>query len=283
MIPRLCRLVYFCLLHEFHVEAASGFRPYGAVNGVKSHLVLVGGPAALFDENDMNSRETILQSVRESLADLKPRPEIPPEPEVWTIRNAPPEELAVTFKSSLESVLGEFVACSNLADAAQKISAHLGAVGAQRIGVLDRPLARQVAESLQTPLEKNFAPDTPDEVRSDVLATWDAAIVSPEFLLADTGSCLFDAPTAFDRLLCYITPLCLIVASKTMLREHLPHVWSEWKGRFGSAETIQKQLDARTTGEFLIMTGPSRTADIEKVLILGVHGPRRVLVYLLEE
>ncbi len=231
----------------------------------------------------MNSREAVLQSVRESLADLKPRPTIPPEPEVWTIRNTPPDELAAAFKTSLESVLGEFVSCTNLADASQKISALLGEIGAQKIGVLDRPLSRQVAESLQLPLEKNFPTDNPDAVRSDVLATWDAAIVAPEFLIADTGSCLFDAPTAFDRLLCYITPLCLIVASKEMLREHLPHVWAELKDRFGSADTIQKQLDARTTGEFLIMTGPSRTADIEKVLILGVHGPRRVLVYLIED
>ena len=30
------------------------------------------------------------------------------------------------------------------------------------------------------------------------------------------------------------------------------------------------------------MTGPSRTADIEKILILGVHGPKKVVVYIIE-
>ena len=229
----------------------------------------------------MNSRETILQSVRESLSDLKPRPAIPPEPEVWPVLGKSPEELLGTFHASLESVLGEYVPCSNFDDALQKITHLLGEVKASKIGILDRPLCRQIAESLQLPLEKNFASSLPEEVCSETLASWDAAIVSPEFLLADTGSCLFAAPTAFDRLLCYITPLCVVVASKEMLREHLPHVWAELKGRFGSEATIQQQADAQTTGEFLIMTGPSRTADIEKVLILGVHGPRRVVVFLL--
>ncbi|MCL2304095.1 MAG: lactate utilization protein [Planctomycetaceae bacterium] len=231
----------------------------------------------------MNSRDTILQSVRESLVDLKPRPGIPPEPDVWTVQGKSPDELRETFHASLESVLGEFVPCSNFDDAHQKIASLLSEVAAKKIGVLDRPLSRQIAESLPDTLEKNFSPDSPDEVRSETLAGWDAAIVSPEFLLADTGSCLFFAPTAFDRLLCYITPLCLVVASKSMLREHLPHVWTELKERFGSETTIQRQTEAQTTGEFLIMTGPSRTADIEKVLILGVHGPRRVVVFLLEE
>ena len=187
------------------------------------------------------------------------------------------------FHSSLESMLGEYVACANFEDLLYKIAHLLGEVGARKIGVLDRPLSRQVAESLPNSLEKNFPPNLPDEVRSEVLASWDAAIVSPEFLLADTGSCLFAAPTAFDRLLCYITPLCLVVASKTMLREHLPHAWAELKKRFGSEVTIQQQYNAQTTGEFLIMTGPSRTADIEKVLILGVHGPKRLVVFLLDE
>ena len=40
--------------------------------------------------------------------------------------------------------------------------------------------------------------------------------------------------------------------------------------------------EGERTGEFLLMTGPSRTADIEKILILGVHGPKKVVVYIIE-
>ena len=41
--------------------------------------------------------------------------------------------------------------------------------------------------------------------------------------------------------------------------------------------------DPAQRGEFVIVTGPSRTADIEKILILGVHGPKRLVVILVDK
>lgn len=230
----------------------------------------------------MNSRDTILKSIRDSLSDLKNRPESPPVPEVWSLQNLSQEAMQSQFGDSLVSVLGEFVPCSGIEDAAAKIETLLREIDAKEIGVLDRPLAREVAEKLSPQVQRHFAPENPDELSSETLASWDASLLAPEFLLADTGSCLFKAPIAFDRLLCYIVPLAIVVASKEMLREHLPHAWTELEPQFGSAETLQSQLNAQTSGEFLIMTGPSRTADIEKVLILGVHGPKRVVVFLVD-
>lgn len=204
-------------------------------------------------------------------------------PDVWPVRHCPVEELIEPFHAALESVQGEFVTCRDLNDAMEKIAALLRENSAKKVGVLDRTLSRRVAESLANSFEMIYSPSDPDVVRSDELATYDAAIVSPEYLLADTGSCFFAAPTGFDRLITYIVPLCVVVASKKMLRENLSQLWEEIQPRFGNAETVrQQESGALATGEFVMMTGPSRTADIEKVLILGVHGPKRVIVFLLE-
>ena len=57
------------------------------------------------------------------------------------------------------------------------------------------------------------------------------------------------------------------------LVEHMPAVWEDVAGRCAEEEL---------RGEFVFITGPSRTADIEKILILGVHGPKRLIVLLVE-
>lgn len=229
----------------------------------------------------MNSRETILQSVRNAIADLKPRPQEPPAPNVWAVEHLPVDDLVQPFQTALVAAEGEFILCRDMNEVKEKTYALLHSAAAQKIGVLDRPLSREIAEAHAQVFQMCFPPDNPDAVRSEELARYDAAIVSPEYLLADTGSCFFAVPSAFDRLLTYIAPLCVVIASKSMLRENLSHLWEEVQPRFGSEDSLQsRRNEAQTTGEFVIMTGPSRTADIEKVLILGVHGPKRVVVFL---
>ena len=69
--------------------------------------------------------------------------------------------------------------------------------------------------------------------------------------------------------MCYLPPACLVVARVDQLVEHLPAAW-------GPISQVCAAKDSR--GEIVLITGPSRTADIEKILILGVHGPKRLVV-----
>jgi len=70
-----------------------------------------------------------------------------------------------------------------------------------------------------------------------------------------------------------LPPTCIVLAKAYQLAEHLPAAWDD---------LAQRAADESTRGEFVIITGPSRTADIEKILILGVHGPKRLVVLLIE-
>jgi L-lactate dehydrogenase complex protein LldG len=98
------------------------------------------------------------------------------------------------------------------------------------------------------------------------------SVIAADVLLADTGSCVIDCGTPQDRLLCYLPPACVVVGRADQLAEHLPAAW----------DTIAPRVaEPDRRGEFVIVTGPSRTADIEKILILGVHGPKRLVVLLI--
>lgn len=221
----------------------------------------------------MTTKEEMLGRIRSALSDVrKTSIDEPPIPDVWNQEGLSVDQMAERFSKNLAVVKGEIISCDNFNDAVIRIKATLKGIDANKIAVTDRPLSRDVAEKLSGK-ELIFRPENPAEVDATFMETLDAGLVSPELLLADTGSCLFAAPSAFERLATYITPVSLIVAKKSMLREHLSAAWFE----------IKSKLSEVKTGEFVIVTGPSRTADIEKILILGVHGPKRVLVFLIDD
>jgi len=223
--------------------------------------------------SEMMTRETMMSRIREALADRKTQVlEMPAPPDVWPMEGLSTDEMGGRFQKNLEAVKGEVVPCDSFDQALEKITVLLDELTVKSIAVLDRPLSRKVAERLDGK-KLVFAPADPADASPEELSTLDAGLVSPEYLIADTGSCLFAAPTAFDRLANYITPISIVVAEKSMLRENLSAVWKEMKPR----------LETATTGEFVIVTGPSRTADIEKILILGVHGPKRLIVFLIDQ
>ncbi len=103
------------------------------------------------------------------------------------------------------------------------------------------------------------------------MADLPAGLIEADYLLADTGTAMIACGRPEERLMCYLPPACIIVATVDRLIEHLPAAW---------ASIAPRVADPQLRGEFVFITGPSRTADIEKILILGVHGPKRLVVLL---
>jgi L-lactate dehydrogenase complex protein LldG len=135
------------------------------------------------------------------------------------------------------------------------------------IGVMDRPMVRESTAGLPPGVVHWAAADwQPRE-----MAELSASVIGAEALLADTGSCLIACATAEDRLLCYLPPACVVIAGVEQLAEHLPAAW---------ADVLARAAEPALRGELVIVTGPSRTSDIEKILTLGVHGPKRLVVIL---
>ena len=243
----------------------------------------------------MATREEILGKIHKALENGKTNPVLPDPPVVWPVKGLTAEEMIPLFETNLIAAAGEMVLCRDRVDAAEKmadalrkvpVNSGVGGTGRDfewgiRAGELTESLAASVEgilagefASAEKNLKKVLAPSQPELTSPKTLETLSAGLVPAEFLLTDTGSAVIRGASAFDRLLCYLAPVCFIAAKKSSLREHLPHAWPEMVARLSG--------DADTAGEFLLMTGPSRTADIEKILILGVHGPKKVVVFIVE-
>ncbi len=216
----------------------------------------------------MSSRDVILQRIRNGLVG-SPSVELPPVAEVWPRREPSRDEMAQRFAAELQTVQGECHRCGSMAAARSKLKELLDAEGWPCVAAMDRPPCRELVADL--PAERVEWPRptwTPVE-----MAKLPVSLIYAERLLADTGSAVIGCNTPQERLLCYLPPACIVVGRTDQLAEHLPAAW----------ESVAAEATARDRrGEYVIITGPSRTADIEKVLILGVHGPKRLVVLLVD-
>lgn len=216
----------------------------------------------------MTSRDAILSRIREHLAGEPPL-ECPSAPEVWPLESLTTNQMAKRFVSELEQVAGEWRRAAPPDDARTALAEVLAELGAKRVGCLDRPLVRELLDGVPG-LDLTW-----DQTQGDprALADLEAAVVEADLLLADTGSAVVSCRTSYERLLCYLPPACVVVGREGRLFEHMPAAWEE---------IARRAADPQLRGEFVFITGPSRTADIEKILILGVHGPKRLVVVLVE-
>ena len=214
----------------------------------------------------MSSRDAILGRIRTALLSDPPL-DRPPAPEVWPRENPNTEQMAERFVQEIEAVAGEVHRCGSMEEARKKLAEVLGEFDRTTIGGIDRPLCRELTSGL--PADRIDWGASERDVQD--VAQWPASVVEAECLLADTGTLMVACRTAHERLMCYLPPVSIAIATTDRLLEHLPAAWEQ---------IARRVADPELRGEFVFITGPSRTADIEKILILGVHGPKRLIVLL---
>jgi L-lactate dehydrogenase complex protein LldG len=212
------------------------------------------------------SRDAILHRIRTAVA-TGSHVEMPAVPEVWPRLNPDPAAMAERFTSELLAISGEVIRCGAMDEAQCRLAELAAQAGWTSIGVMYRQICCDAAAKLDEKLIQWPRPNWP----ATEIARLSASVIAAEALLADTGSSLIACPTAEDRLLCYLTPACVVVARLDQLYEHLQAAWEN---------VSRRAADRELSGEFVFVTGPSRTSDIEKTLILGVHGPKRLVVIL---
>jgi L-lactate dehydrogenase complex protein LldG len=86
---------------------------------------------------------------------------------------------------------------------------------------------------------------------------------------ADTGTLVEDATAVEKRLVSTLPIIHIALLAAGNIVADLP--------------ALLTRIDPRQAGYIAFITGPSRTADIERVLTIGVHGPERLIIVVVDE
>ena len=213
-------------------------------------------------------RERLLASVSLALSDVRasarPLPELIDLPQSAEDAGA----LAERFCRELSAIDGHAAIVRDETECSAAVRDYLRSRSVHSVAVQSAPLAAQVAAGLE---DFDIAPAA-GRHKSD-LERCDASLLEAPSLLADTGAAIVVLENGSDRVLPYLPRTCVIVARMSALHSTMSPA---------GVACIRDAAKAGTRGEALIVAGPSRSADIEKILVLGAHGPQAVAIFIIE-
>ena len=206
----------------------------------------------------MDARDAILGRVREALGrKLGQKPDAPPEP-LLQVGYIPREEKLRRFREALEALAGTVYEAES-PDAARE---HVREYLEDRAAVAsNHPFLARCGIG-QLPGVKTGITDS-EELRN-VCASADVGITSAYCLLAETGTIVLRASAEEPRLISLLPPTHIAVVPEERLISDLDEMLS----------LLPRPAD--DSSATILITGPSRTGDIEQILVRGVHGPGNV-------
>lgn len=182
-------------------------------------------------------------------------------------------ELAAQFGREVELVGGRFFGLISLAAARDRLlelaaaeksekirSAALGGGVACDVEMLVKPLARKGIELIRT----HRVTDGDRAALRERIAGCDLGIVEADYAIAATGTFCVIATPERPSSLTILPPINFIFVAADRVRPNLAEV---------VAAVGPKNF---ATHRVALITGPSRTADIEKMIVIGVHGPKQL-------
>jgi L-lactate dehydrogenase complex protein LldG len=204
------------------------------------------------------SKENILKKIREALSHSTPLPF--PQAEKQEIIKGPTQELEIEFAEQFVQLQGKFIYCINRQELAFQFGSLVKKQNWSQLYCNEEKLIEFLGEPLQERLTKTE------------LAEADVAVTSCEYLVARTGSIVLSSASASGRTASVYAPIHICIARVDQIVYDISDALKSAKEKYGD----------RLPSFISFATGPSRTADIEKTLVVGVHGPKEVYLFLVE-
>lgn len=210
---------------------------------------------------DSTSREKILKKIRNALINKQENPFQGIEFESSVYMEIK-DSLDVNFAKEFTEAGGKFVYCESPAELAKNLKLIISENNWEHIFCLDK--------SVQYALEKAKIPYKSSE---DEFLTTQVGITRCEFLISRLGSIMVSSKQIEGRRLNAFPEIHIIIGFTSQLVPDLKEALNGIKTRYA------KELPSMIT----VITGPSRTADIEKTLVMGAHGPKELYLFLVDD
>jgi L-lactate dehydrogenase complex protein LldG len=205
------------------------------------------------------SKENILKRIRKALSHSTPLP-FPASEGTQSVFHPLAQEPEVELGEQFTRLQGKFIYCINLQEFAFQFASLVKKQDWKKLYCVEEKVIEPVAAQLS------------DRIDNSDLAGCDAAITGCEYLVARTGSIMLSSAQAGGRTASVYAPVHICVAYTSQLVYDVKDALQGMRNRYG------QQFPSLVT----LATGPSRTADIEKTLVVGVHGPGEVYLFLIE-
>jgi len=198
------------------------------------------------------AKENILKRIKQALAKPVPLP-FPESDEKTAIFETPQDELDVTFAEAFTQLQGKFAFCFDEKDMQQQLQQLITDKQWSKIYCKEDRWNEQFSNTIN-------------------LATSDAAITGCECLVARTGTIVLSAAEQSGRTVSVYAPIHICIAYTNQLVFDIKD----------AIELVNKKYNGNIPSLITFASGPSRTADIEKTLVTGVHGPKEVYLFLID-
>lgn len=205
-------------------------------------------------------KERMLKQIRRALIEKteNPYPRIDEHSSVF--KKSEEELLEIQFAEEFSKINGKFIFCESREQCLEDLQELIQKNNWSNIYAWEKDLLSWLKiEGLNT--------DDNDFLNANVGITY------CEALSARTGSILMSSATEAGRRLSIYPHIHVVIAYTYQLFDDI-----------NTALTfIEQKYEGRLPSMICNTTGPSRTADIEKTLVLGAHGPREIYLFLIDE
>ncbi|TDQ75478.1 L-lactate dehydrogenase complex protein LldG [Sphingobacterium yanglingense] len=202
----------------------------------------------------------MLKKIRQALLQKRDNPH--PDFEDSALYKDEEESLDVTFARELTDIGGKFVYCDGEISVIENLIGLVEELGMTKIYAWE-PSVNVLLKHYGFPYlatDRNFE-------QAEI------GITACEALIARNGSVMISNANEGGRRLSIYPPVHIVLAKASQLVMDIRHAIAQLKDRYPT------YLPSMVT----TITGPSRTADIEKKLVLGAHGPKELYVFLIED